>query len=218
MSGPGMRAPGGRTVRVGGRLRSGALGRVVRAGVGRRRAQTVVMALTALVSVAASVLALGLLVASQAPFDRAFARQQGAHLTVQFDGSAVTAGQLADTARISGVAAATGPFGVASVRFRPTGDTPPGFQPPPLTVAGRPSAGGEVDRLALVEGRWATAPGEIVLEAGSRQPGYGPGRAWRPAGAVGVEGVEGVEGSGSRWSASPSRWARAPTPGSCPRN
>ncbi|MCX5408812.1 ABC transporter permease [Streptomyces sp. NBC_00335] len=148
---------------------------MVRAGVGRRRAQTAVMVLTALISVAASVLALGLLVASRAPFDRAFDRQQGAHLTVQFEGSAVTAGQVADTARIPGVADAEGPFAVTSVRLRPTGDRPPGFQPPPLTVAGRASAGGGVDRVALVEGRWATAPGEIVLEAGSRQPGVRPG-------------------------------------------
>lgn len=166
--------------------RTGALGRVVRAGVGRRRAQTAVMVLTALISVAASVLALGLLVVSRAPFDQAFARQQGAHLTVQFDGSAVTAGQVADTARLPGVTAAAGPFGVASVRFRPTGDTPPGFQPPPLTVAGRPSAGGEVDRVALVEGRWATAPGEIVVEAGSRQPGVRPGTRLATGGTGGT--------------------------------
>ncbi|MCM1966651.1 FtsX-like permease family protein [Streptomyces sp. G1] len=166
--------------------RAGALGRVVRAGVGRRRAQTAVMVLTALISVAASVLALGLLVVSRAPFDQAFARQQGAHLTVQFDGSAVTAGQVADTSRLPGVAAAAGPFGVTSVRFRPTGDTPPGFQPPPLTVAGRPSAGGEVDRVALVEGRWATAPGEIVVESGSRQPGVRPGTRLETGGTGGT--------------------------------
>ena len=54
-----------------------ALGRVVRAGVGRRRVTTFVMASTTLLAVAASVLAAGLLVASRAPFDRAFARQRG---------------------------------------------------------------------------------------------------------------------------------------------
>ncbi|MGW1770225.1 FtsX-like permease family protein [Streptomyces sp. NPDC002104] len=171
---------------------------MVRAGVGRRRAQTAVMVLTALISVAASVLALGLLVASQAPFDRAFARQRGAHLTVQFDGSAVTAGQLAGTARLPGVEAATGPFGLASVRLRPTaGDTPPGFQPPPLTVAGRPSAGGAVDRVALVEGRWAEAPGEIVLEAGSRQPGMGTGSHLETSGTGATSGTGGAGATGS---------------------
>lgn len=189
MSGPGDRRRGRRTVPGSRRQRGGALGRVVRAGVGRRRAQTAVMVLTALISVAASVLALGLLVASRAPFDRAFARQQGAHLTVQFDGSAVTARQVADTARTPGITVATGPFAVASVRFRPTGDTPPGFQPPPLTVAGRASAGGGVDRVALVEGRWATAPGEIVLEAGSRQPGVRLGTRLETGGTGGTGGT-----------------------------
>ncbi|MDD9376351.1 FtsX-like permease family protein [Streptomyces sp. ZAF1911] len=189
MSGPWEeRGAGGRKGRAGGGRRRGALGRVVRAGVGRRRAQTTVMVLTTLVSVAASVLALGLLVASRAPFDHALARQRGAHLTVQFD-SAVTEGQLADTARLPGVAASSGPFGVASVRFLPMVAAPPGYQPPPLTVVGRPSAGGEVDRVDLVEGRWAAAPGEIVLEAGSRQPGMRPGTRLETGGAGGAAGT-----------------------------
>jgi putative ABC transport system permease protein len=37
--------------------------------------------------VAASILAAGLLVASNAPFDHAFGQQHGAELTAQFDGS-----------------------------------------------------------------------------------------------------------------------------------
>ncbi|MFG2297918.1 ABC transporter permease [Streptomyces sp. NPDC048603] len=153
----------------------GPLGGVVRAGVGRRRVQTAVIVLTVLLSVASSVLALGLLVASGAPFDRAFARQQGAHLTVQFDGTATTAAQLEATTRLPGVRAASGPYPLASVRFASSLATPPGFEPPPLTVAGRSSADGPVDRIGLVEGRWAAAPGEIVVAAASRQPGTRPG-------------------------------------------
>ncbi len=61
-----------------------ALGRVVRAGVGRRRVQTTVMVLTTMLAVTASVLSAGLLVASRAPFEHAFARQRGAQLTVWF--------------------------------------------------------------------------------------------------------------------------------------
>ncbi|MFE5590494.1 ABC transporter permease [Streptomyces sp. NPDC056549] len=155
--------------------RGGALGRVVRAGVGRRRTQTAVMVLTTLLSVASAVLALGLLVASGAPFDRAFARQNGAHLTVRFDGAAVTAERLAATARATGVAAASGPFGVTSLRLSPDGAALPGFAPPPLTIVGRGSAAGPVDAVTLTEGRWATAPGEIVLERGSEPPASGPG-------------------------------------------
>ncbi|MEU3479330.1 ABC transporter permease [Streptomyces sp. NPDC033754] len=155
--------------------RGGALGRVVRAGVGRRRTQTAVMVLTTLLSVAAAVLALGLLVASAAPFERAFARQHGAHLTVEFDGSAVTADRLAATARAPGVAAAAGPFALVSVRLHSDGDLPPGFEPPPLTVVGRSSAEAPVDAVSLSEGRWVRAAGEIVLAAGERPPGLGIG-------------------------------------------
>ncbi|MGA5198061.1 ABC transporter permease [Streptomyces exfoliatus] len=153
----------------------GALGRVVRAGVGRRRTQTVVMVLTTLLSVASAVLALGLLVASGAPFDRAFGRQHGAHLTVQFDGSKVAPERLAATADASGVATVSGPFAVTSVRLRADRAAPPGFEAPPMTVAGRASADGPVDAVTLVEGRWAKAPGEIVLERGSEPPSAGPG-------------------------------------------
>ncbi|MER5203365.1 FtsX-like permease family protein [Streptomyces sp. NPDC002825] len=133
------------------------------------------MVLTTLLSVASAVLALGLLVASGAPFDRAFARQHGAHLTVRFDGSAVTPEQAAATARASGVAAASGPFAVTSVRLTADRAAPPGFAPPPLTVVGRASAAGAVDAVTLTEGRWATAPGEIVLERGSEPPSSGSG-------------------------------------------
>ncbi|WP_311203305.1 ABC transporter permease [Streptomyces gossypii] len=132
--------------------------------------QTAVITLTTLLSVAASVLAVGLLVASQAPFDRAFAKQHGAHLTVQFDGSAVTAEQLAATAHVSGVDAVAGPFAVSSVRQGTPEGAPPGFEPPPLTVAGRTAPDSPVDEVSLIEGRWAEAPGEIVLEAGARHP------------------------------------------------
>ncbi|MEU6880988.1 FtsX-like permease family protein [Streptomyces sp. NPDC046712] len=129
------------------------------------------MMLTTLLSVAAAVLAVGLLVASQGPFDRAFAQQRGAHLTVQFDGSAVASGRLGATADAAGVAAAAGPFAVASVRLYDTEGAPPGFEPPAMTVVGRGSAETAVDRVETVEGRWAEAPGEIVMERGAVQRG-----------------------------------------------
>ncbi|MQY16638.1 hypothetical protein SRB5_68400 [Streptomyces sp. RB5] len=142
-----------------------ALGRVVRAGVGRKRVQTAVMVLTTLLSVAASVLALGLLVASQAPFDRAFARQHGAHLTAEFKGA--TAAQAAATATADGVTDTAGPYPVTTLRLAPTDMAGPGFAPPPLTVAGRASVRGDVDRVELTSGRWAKGNGEIVLESGT---------------------------------------------------
>ncbi|MEV0092194.1 FtsX-like permease family protein [Streptomyces sp. NPDC050738] len=150
-----------------------ALGRVVRSGVGRRRVQTTVLVLTTLIAVAFSILGVGLVVASQAPFDHAFARQQGAHLTAQFDGTKATAAQLAATARAKGVTAAAGPYAVAPLNLRvqmPVG--PPGMDPhdvgmqlPQSTVAARASAGGAVDKVSLDSGRWVRRAGEIVLSA-----------------------------------------------------
>jgi putative ABC transport system permease protein len=153
-----------------------ALGRVVRAGVGRRRVQTVVMVLTTMLAVAASILALGLLVASQAPFDHAFARQRGAHLTAQFDGAKVTPARLAATAHLSGVTAAAGPFPVRSLRphVQSThGRVPPDARLPPMTIVGRADPGGPVDRVDLTAGRWVSGAGQIVLS--DDDPPFGVG-------------------------------------------
>ncbi|MGW0869878.1 FtsX-like permease family protein [Streptomyces sp. NPDC002740] len=146
-----------------------ALGRVVRAGVGRRRVQTAVMIMTTLMAVTASVLAAGLLVASQAPFDHAFARQHGAHLTARFDGAKVTAAELTATAHAAGVTGAAGPFRTVPVRARTASSSdivPEGVDLPPVTVAGRADAGGGVDRVDLVSGNWLTGPGQIVVANG----------------------------------------------------
>lgn len=147
-----------------------ALGRVVRAGVGRRRVQTAVMIMTTLMAVTASVLAAGLLVASRAPFDHAFAQQHGAHLTARFDGAKVTADELAATAHASGVTAAAGPFRTASVRARTASSSdilPEGVDLPPVTIVGRSDAGGGADRVELVAGTWLTGPGQIVVANGT---------------------------------------------------
>ena len=56
-----------------------ALGQVVRSGVGRRRVQTVVIGLVVMIAVTSAVLGGSLMVASSAPFERAFDQQRGAH-------------------------------------------------------------------------------------------------------------------------------------------
>jgi putative ABC transport system permease protein len=152
------------------------LGRVVRAGVGRRRVQTVVMTLTTLLAVGASVLAVGLLVASSAPFRHAFDRLQGAHLAAEFDATKATTQQLT-TATVDGVTAVAGPFGTVSLRphtltgRRPGGPgqlgVPAGIDLPPTKLAGRADPGGDVDKLELTAGRWVSGPGEIVWSAGN---------------------------------------------------
>ncbi|MFH8370398.1 ABC transporter permease [Streptomyces sp. NPDC018031] len=140
-----------------------ALGRVVRSGARRRRVQTLVIGLATMVAVAASVLGGSLLVVSGAPFEDAFARQHGAHLSVQFDASQVSAGQLSRSKDAEGVSAAAGPFRTATVTPRAGGAGPAW----PMTVVGRSDPGRDVDEVALVDGRWPTRSGEIVLSVGS---------------------------------------------------
>lgn len=140
---------------------TGAMGRVVRSGVDRRRVQTVVIAVATMMAVASAVVAGSLMVAAAAPFDHAFGKQQGAHITAQFDPAKVSAAQLAKTGKLPGVAASAGPY--PSTAFRPVDRA--GFQLPMLTLVGRPGPDGDVDRVDLKSGRWAQKRGEIVLAA-----------------------------------------------------
>ena len=71
----------------------GPVARAVRGGVSRRRVQTFVIGLVLLVSTGASVLALGLLVDSSAPFDHSFAAQRGAHLAAVVDPARLSGGE-----------------------------------------------------------------------------------------------------------------------------
>jgi putative ABC transport system permease protein len=134
---------------------------VVRAGwaaVRRRRLQSLVIAAVVLLSSATAVLALGLLVASSAPFDRAFAHQHGAHATASFDAAKVSRADLAATADRPGVTAAAGPFDAVRAQLLS------GPQPLPTgLIVGRADAASPVDRLGVTAGRWLTGPGQIVL-------------------------------------------------------
>ncbi|MFJ9247623.1 ABC transporter permease [Streptomyces sp. NPDC101776] len=137
-----------------------ALGQVIRSGTARRRVQTLVIGLATMLAVTASVLGGALLVSSEVPFEKAFDRQHGAQLTVQFDARRATAAQLAASARAFGVTESSGPF--------PTATITPGFDGhsgAPLSVAGRSAPGGTVDKVALTRGRWVEKPGEIVVSA-----------------------------------------------------
>ncbi|QMU18469.1 FtsX-like permease family protein [Streptomyces pristinaespiralis] len=125
--------------------------------------QTLVIGLTTMMAVAASVLGGSLLVVSGAPFDDAFGKQHGAHLSVQFDADRVSPGQLSRSKGAAGVSSTAGPFRTATVTPRSDG-AGPGW---PMTVVGRGDRGHDVDKVALLEGRWPTRPGEIVLSADS---------------------------------------------------
>jgi putative ABC transport system permease protein len=136
-----------------------AVWRAARAAVRRRRLQTTVVGVVAGLCTTMIVVAVGLLVASSGPFDRAYARQKGAHLVASFDPAKVTAAQLTDAAKRPEVDAVAGPFKQATVTLAPD----PSVPPLSLTVVGRSDPAGPADRLNLWKGRWASAPGEIVL-------------------------------------------------------
>jgi putative ABC transport system permease protein len=141
-------------------MKGGATFRAVRGGIARKRLQTLVVALVVLVSTAAIVLALALVVDSSAPFEHAFAAQRGADIVAAIDPSKASSAQLARTARLAGVTAAAGPFAQVTVPARSAGETLP-----PLTLVAR-SSGGPVDDLVLSGGHWATQPGQVVLASG----------------------------------------------------
>ncbi|WP_149262214.1 FtsX-like permease family protein [Actinomadura sp. K4S16] len=142
-----------------------AVWQAARFAVRRRRLQTTIITLVLLVSTGTVVLALGLLATVDGPYDKAFARQHGAHLTVSYDPAKATAAQVAASASRPGVTAAGGPFRSQVVNVPETREDGPELLPPgPLTVVERSVRDDDpVDRLALRKGRWATAPGEIVL-------------------------------------------------------
>ncbi|MFD9466833.1 FtsX-like permease family protein [Streptomyces sp. NPDC060027] len=148
------------------RFGNGALGRVVRSGVGRRRVQTLVIAVATMMAVASAVVAGSLMVATNAPFDRAFASQHGAHITAQFDPDRVSAAQLESTRHLDGVTASAGPF--PSTTISPVGRD--GGHLPALTLVGRSGRGSGVDEVDLKSGRWARKSGEIVLSASFSGP------------------------------------------------
>jgi putative ABC transport system permease protein len=150
-------------------ITKGPVWRASRAAVKRRKVQTFVIGLVVALSAMSAVLGLGLLQASNGPFEQVFGQQNGAHAVVAFDGARTTEQQLAATAHASGVTGASGPFQSAQVSFA----MGLGGGTRQATVVGRPQPGsGDVDRVHLWQGRWATAPGEIVLNQPVGLPYY----------------------------------------------
>ncbi|MFE9437685.1 FtsX-like permease family protein [Streptomyces sp. NPDC006602] len=160
---------------------TGALGRVVRSGVGRRRVQTVVIAVAVMMAVASAVVAGSLMVAADAPFDKAFARQDGAHLTADYDPAKASTAQLESTGRLDGVTATAGPYPVTTIRAVDEGG---GHLQPPLTLAGRSTPHADVDDLDLSLGHWPTKPGEIVLTPQVAGPAFKLGTTLRTSDAA----------------------------------
>ena len=104
-------------------MRANPVVRAARSGLSGRRVQAIVIGLVLLVATAASTLALGLLVDSNAPFDHAFAAQHGSEVTAAVKASPA---QLAATTRLPGVTAAAGPFPETTVTANFPATLPPG--------------------------------------------------------------------------------------------
>ena len=156
--------------------------RVVAAGLTRRWRPAVVIGLVLAISAAASLLAAALVVDVRGPFDYVFNIQHGAQVTAAVDLSRATVGELAATARLPAVAAAAGPFAETTLGWPGSPvtvrqDGPGGIPLAPMTLAGRASAGGPVDDVALVAGHWARQAGQIVLRFGY-QGGRIPVGSW----------------------------------------
>ena len=162
--------------------------RAARGGLSGRKVQAIVIGAVVLVSTAASTLALSMLADSNAPFDRAFAREHGAQVTATVTGA--TAAELGATARLTGVTAAAGPFPETTVTVKaqitpggpPGGGSGTGNGPggtitvtQQLNLVGRSSPGGPVDDLVLTNGHWATGPGQVVWAGNNQGLVFGPG-------------------------------------------
>jgi putative ABC transport system permease protein len=158
----------------------------LRGGLAGRWWQALVIGLVVLASAAASTLAAGLLVDSNAPFDHAFAAQHGADAALAVNARKVAAAKLAATARLAGVTAAAGPFAEATVTATATLPGVPGAVPiPPLALAGRSSPGGPVDDIVLSSGHWPAASGQVVISRSLAQSGIGPGQVIELTGVPG---------------------------------
>jgi putative ABC transport system permease protein len=136
--------------------------RAARGGLGGRRLQAVVIGLVVLACTAASVLAVGMLVDSQSPFDRGFAAQHGADVAADMSRSAASSAQLAATSHVSGVTAVAGPFPETTVAGDFTIPGVSGTGSLEVHLVGRSSPGGPVDDLTLKSGHWPTAPDQVV--------------------------------------------------------
>ncbi len=151
-----------------------AVWRAARAAVRRRKLQTTVIGIVVLFSTATLVVALRLLDASTGPFEQVFDDQAGAHVVAVYEPGAAGA----SAAPPPGAVAVAGPFEQVVLTSPP--DSKMYHLAGTLTVVGRADPAGPVDRVDLWDGRWATAPGEIVIADLPPAPGY------RPASQVGA--------------------------------
>ena len=155
--------------------------RTATGGLMRHKVQAIVIGMVLLVSTASATLGLALLASGNAPFQHAFAAQNGADLAVTVNPAHATAAQLDATRARHGVTAAAGPFAEATVQSQWDGQ--PFGQ---ITLAGRASPGGPVDDAVLTAGHWPDAPGQVVLDNASGNGGLDVGNTLTITGRPGA--------------------------------
>jgi putative ABC transport system permease protein len=135
--------------------------------VRRHRLQSLVVFIISGLAITIGTMGGTLLAQSSGPYDRAFSELAGPHLIVVFDGRKVTRDQVAATASLANVTATAGPWLVANVPFEKgtthLSATSSFNTQMALTVLGRDSPGGQLDRVDVLRGRWVQSPGEIVV-------------------------------------------------------
>jgi putative ABC transport system permease protein len=124
-----------------------------------RRLQSAVIAVVLCLASGAATLALSILVMAHGPFDAAFARANGAHLVIDYDGS-IPADRLRATGDAPVVTASAGPWPVSSGAVgHPLGGRVNGG-----SFSGRPQPDPSIDAIEIQAGRWWQSPGEAVLD------------------------------------------------------
>src|SRR5262245_53830664 len=133
--------------------------------VRRRRLQSAVIVVMVALASATITLGLNLMLESRSPYDRAFEAQNGAHLKVFYDAGRVSPGQLASTPATIGASTSVGPWPdvYLTVRHRQPSQGQSGQSRYQLDLVGRASPEGTVELLRMTSGRWAQAPGEVVV-------------------------------------------------------
>lgn len=170
------------------------------ADIRRRKLQTTVITIVVLLSSLAGTLALTLAVETDAPFDRAFAQEEGAHLMVRFDATQTTKAQLHRTASLPQVAVAGGPWLEAPLVV----STIQGQSGGP--VVGRAGPGGPVDKVQLSAGRWPSKTGEVALSTDTaNRLGVSIGGVIQPDADTGLPALK-VVGTGSAVADSVAGW------------
>src|SRR5258706_6768250 len=138
----------------------------------QRKLQGGVIGLVLFLATAAATLALSILVESRAPFERAFAAANGAHLIVDYAGT-VAADQLTRTGQASVVTASAGPWPVVPGELA----HPKGGRIGGEALSGRAPPDAAIDSITIEAGRWWQAPGEAGPHQDTAPPPAAPGRA-----------------------------------------